>query len=234
MAEDTRIVVDLSNAPPAQGGQTDHVPPGWYILRLNKLYGITAQTGTKGARAEMSVLRGEYEGSKIQGSFYFGSQKSKFGEQRFHAFLIACGAKVSAGPLDFNGDTLIGRPLIALIADETFERNDGSKGVSSRPMEFYGNQNIPEEAVVKLGLTRKTETAPEAAAATPAAVPQPAPAPQPVAVAPAAPAVAVVEAAPVPVAAPVPAPVAPPAPVQVAVAVAPAAETAQDVDSLFG
>lgn len=237
------ITADFTGLQPAQSGGSTfiHIPRGYYALKLIKIDPRTTDAGQRSVRIMVEVAQGAQEGAKLSDEFLLdpsGQKQSRFGAQRFMAFLLAAGVQVQPTGMKFEGDRLLNRILIGDVQDaemkESKEKNpDGTPKYPartiSRPVAYYNPRALPPDIAAKFGVAAG---APAAAAAAP---PAPAPA-APVADPPAA-----FEAAPAPSPAPVAVPAAPVASVPASVAQPVAVngqgdvtQVAAEVDDLFG
>lgn len=189
----SRVVeFDFEGAPPAQGGGDDYIPPGDYAGRVRKVEdGTTKNGGKRMITATLEVAAGDHKGSKLTDRFAFGNPgESKFPLQRWHAFLLACGAKINGTKVRLDLDALENRPIRFTVKDET-SIYQGEEQTKARIVAYYTfSQTTAEQG-------------PQTQAVTPPA-PTPAPAPAPAAVAVADPPAAPAE-APAPVSAEAPA-----------------------------
>ncbi len=175
------LELDFTGAPPQQGGGSDRIPPGRYALKVTEISQATSGNGNPMIRVSVDVASGPEAGKQLRDQFMVGVGKegSKFGLQRFHAFLIALGAPMAQGKVKFNTDSLVGK---------VFEGQVGDKEMPAQG-EFDARIVSEVRAYHKLGsgaVAPKTAAPAAAPAAAPkaaaAAAPKPKPAPAPVAV----------------------------------------------------
>lgn len=129
-----RIVeVDFTDAPPAQGGAGgDHIPPGKYLLEVKNVAQEAARSSGRPMFTAIFTVKGGAEGTtgkSIRDNFVLPqtTSDSKFGLQRFHAFLLALGLNVSKPNIKFDLDRLTGLTCIAEVYDDTLEARDGNR-----------------------------------------------------------------------------------------------------------
>ena len=161
------IEVDFEGAPPAQGGRAVHIPRGQYAFRIIGM-GQSKTRGTPSKQmitAQLAVNDGEQKGAHLEDRFVFPAtaEDTKYGIQRFNAFLQALGANVK-GKMKIDLDALPGKLVLADVDDNVIPATDQypEKTVSA-PVAYY---NIK---------TLQADNAAPAKAAAPAAPPQPAP-----------------------------------------------------------
>lgn len=206
---------DFTDAPPAQGGGDDYIPPGDYVFTVAKIEDGSSKAGKRMITVTLTVGAGDHKGSKLTDRFTFGNPgDSKFPIQRFHAFLLALGAKISNPKIQVDLDALERRSVRGTVKDET-SVYQGEERTQSRIVAYYSMTALATAVPV-------AEAAPAEAPPPPPAQPAPTPAPAPV----------VAETPqPAPVAA-APAAVAEPAPVAEAPVAAPAEVQEIDVSSV--
>lgn len=120
------IEVDFREAPPTQGGaQTDHIPPGRYALKVERAESGVSTTKKPMLTFHFKVAQGEYAGKRVRGNFVLPADESdsKLGLQRFHAFVLAFGAKVGERKFKLDIDQFVGKVIAADVADNTIEAN---------------------------------------------------------------------------------------------------------------
>lgn len=172
------VIVDLRGAPPAQGGATsDYIPRACYPFRVSKAEVVQTKTGKTMVTVMIRVVTGDYVGRQIKDQFVFpkSPDESKFGVQRFHAFMLACGLPVKPEtrfklPLA----TLVNKGLYADVDDDEIPASDDGKYPAkkiSKPTAYYSVAEIKAQA-------NGAAAAPEAVT-TPAPTPAPAPTPEP-------------------------------------------------------
>lgn len=172
MAED--IILDFSDAPPAQGAVYAHIPEGPYILKVDTINPGKTQDGHGTASVDFVVSRGPHKGKKVNDFFWFDKEK-KFGIQRFHALIVACGVKQQAGKKGLSVfNVIVGRELVSDVADNVIPASDKyAERVGSRPATYYqvrSEEGKKRIAVLSSAADGATQAAPVAkAAAVPAA-----------------------------------------------------------------
>lgn len=178
MPDEPVFQFDFTDAPPAQGSTFDRIPPGTYVLRLEKAERVESSKGSTMARVTCRVDSGQYAGKRLGEQFVFpkDSSSSKFGLQRFHAFLIALGMKQATKKVEIDLRKFVGRTCVAEVDDEEIPAvtaEDGTEKypmrIRSRPLAFY-RQGDPDAPPVTGGV---------APAEADEAAPEPAPAPAP-------------------------------------------------------
>lgn len=181
-AQDAVFDLDFGDAPPAQGASYDRIPPGTYGIRLEKMERVTSQSKKPMARVGLRVDEGPFAGKRLGEQFVFpaSADDSKFGLQRFHAFLVALGMKEQTKAVRIEGNKFLGRTCIAEVDDEEIPAvydEDGEQKyparVRSRTLAFYkaGDPDAPP-------ITNGTQPQ-QAEAQEPAAPPAPVTAPAP-------------------------------------------------------
>lgn len=182
-------------------------------------------SGAKMINMSINVAEGPHKGARLVDRFVFptAEKPQKFGLSRFHAFLLALGAKVKEAAFQFDLDQCKNRILYCDVVDqdrEASESADGKKYAAttvSVPQSYYSRREVEDAEKKRL---EQLNGATPAAAAVEATMPAPAQAPA----AEAPQAVQTPPPAPTPApAAPVAQPAAAPAAVAVAVADPPAA-----------
>src|SRR3990172_1109690 len=92
------------------------------------------------ARVALRVNDGDMAGKRLGELFVFPVKEddSRFGLQRFHAFLIALGMKEQSKAVRIDGKQFTGRTCIAEVDDEEMPATDSYPArVRSRPLAFY-------------------------------------------------------------------------------------------------
>lgn len=168
------IEIDLTGAPPAQGGVTsDHIPEGRYRLRVED---ITEGTSQGGKRMITAVFRtfgqpnDELNNKRLIDRFTFPSKEddSLFPIQRLHACLLALGLPVEAKKQKIDLDKQIGKTCDADVIDEEAPaRGNFPPRVYSKPNAYFP---IDAPAGAKTAAPAQAATPPP-----PAAAPAPAP-----------------------------------------------------------
>jgi len=118
---DTSFTFDFQDAPPVSGsGRPDHIPPGTYLIRLEKGEKVVARSGRDMARCALRVDQGNYAGKRLSEQFVFprNADDSRFGLQRFHGFLVALGMKQQTKRVTIELTKFIGKTCIAEVDDE--------------------------------------------------------------------------------------------------------------------
>lgn len=171
------IVVDFTDAPPAQGGAgSDYIPQGKYLWEIKSAEKTSAKSsGAEMIVVELAVVQGvdgtAYAGKKNIDRFTFprNAEASKFGLQRFHALMVAVGYPPQSGKVKIDLDKLVGRRVIGDVEDE----HQAAQGE-------YGARTVSR---IRSYSSAKTPAAAKPAAETaPATEPEPEPEPEPVAV----------------------------------------------------
>lgn len=167
------IKLNFKGAPAAQGGGGlgDHVPPGGYLLTINKNTMVKTQSGK-----DMIVM--EYrtaENKRITENFVIpreGTDDSKFPLQRFHALLNSVGVPdlTDAGDQNFDLDQMNGKQFVGDVVDEEIPAKDNYPARStSRPNGYYALTSDEAKRlmdVAKPATVTPAADAPAAAAAT--------------------------------------------------------------------
>lgn len=107
------IDLDFSHSTPVQeaGGFGDRVPEGGYVLEVQRAEKVDAQSGRPMVRVNYVVVsspgREDYQNKRISEQFVMprpGTDDATFGLDRFHGFMVACGApqQNSARRIDLN------------------------------------------------------------------------------------------------------------------------------------
>lgn len=121
--------VDFTDAPPAQGGQGgDHIPPGKYLVEVKNVAQESARTGRPMFTVILSVQSGEgTQGKTLRDNFALPQtqQDSKYGLQRFHAFLLALGLNISKPQIKFDLDRLTSLKAIVEVYDDKMPPREG-------------------------------------------------------------------------------------------------------------
>lgn len=172
MPEDTTFTFDFGDAPPVAGSsRPDHVPPGTYLLRLEKGEKINSKGGRPGARANLRVDNGEYAGKRLVEQFWFPTNQgdSLFGLQRFHGFLVALGMKEQTKRATIDLAKFVGRTCVAEIDDEEVPAVLDDDGVSVKYASYVRSVVLAYHRVGSEGATSAQASANGSAA--PAAPP---------------------------------------------------------------
>lgn len=171
------IELDFSGAPPAQGGGSDLIPAGRYVVKLADMRKQTSGTGTDMIVVVWDVASGEQMGKQVQDRFSLAPNKDGgpgFGVRRFHACLVALGAPVAQGRVKFESDKLLGKACEAQVGDKTIPASGEYEArVVSEPRAYHPLGSA------KASATKAPAAAPAAPKAAPAAPKAP---PAPVAV----------------------------------------------------
>lgn len=171
-----RVVnLDFSGAPPAQGGGSDRVPPGMYVIKVVEVKDGKSSTGKHMLTGSFEIVKGEQAGKNLMDNFMVepsAKNGSQFGLARFHAFLIALGGKEVAGSMKLDLDKLNGRMCEVKVhdAERAATEEYEARTVSQIRAYYVVGSNAPAPVA--------KATAP---AAAPAAAPQAAAAPKPAA-----------------------------------------------------
>ena len=145
------VIVDLRGAPPAQGGGgSAKIPEGRYPFRVEKGDTDVTQAGKSRITIWLRVAGGEFKGKRIRDDFIFpkSPDDSKFGAQRFHAFLLAAGAPAKEARFKVDLDWFTNRPIFADIEDNEMPASPDGKyaaRITSRRGAYYSVQQIKEE-----------------------------------------------------------------------------------------
>ena len=162
----TYVELDFSGggAPPVQsmGGESDHIPPGQYVLALDKVDKTPSKAGKPMATVSFKVSSGEQDGKRLVERFVFprkGHDDSAFGQQRFHGLLVALGSKELKTKVKLDLDSLLGKKVIADVDDETQAATDSyPERTRSRPMGFLVAAKVKVKVKAK---ANKEEPEPE-------------------------------------------------------------------------
>lgn len=166
------VVLDFSDAPPAQGGGGfDHVPPGRYAVQLTRISEERAKSSNrKMIVAQWEVVQGEQTGKSLSDRFVIEGD-AKFGRQRLHACLLALMLPVQQKKIKIDLDTLGGRTCTALVIDEEIPASENYPSRMGSRIQAYFPIESPNGAAPKA--TAPKAAAPKAAApAAPASEPE--------------------------------------------------------------
>lgn len=171
------ITLDLRDAPPAQGGGLDYVPPGTYRLRVDStVYGNAKTSGRPMITISFRIAEGPHQGGRLNDRFTLptNDKDSKFGLQRFHAFLLALGAKVSQTAFKLDLDSLENKLVTAEVVDNKMpaSTSDDGRSFSERTVSRVAEYVIPTRAPAT---PAPAPAAPKPVAPVPAVVPAAAP-----------------------------------------------------------
>lgn len=138
--------VDFTGSPPAQGGGGPiHVPPGKYLLEVEKAEeGRSRQAQNRMLTVSFRIAHGDHTGKAIR-DFFTLEGKSNFGKQRLHAFLLALDLPVGEKVIKFDLDRLTGIKVIGEIIDETRERTEEyDERIISRLVAYFSVKEAAE------------------------------------------------------------------------------------------
>lgn len=158
------VELDFTGAPPAQGGGTDRIPAGRYNLKVTAIKDGASSNQNRMFTVDLEVASGNEQGKQLRDNFVVapGANGSKFGLQKFHAFLVALGAPLAQGKVKFDTDKLVGRVCEAQVGDAELRANGENEARTvSQPRGYY-----------PLGTTSAAAKAQAAPAAPPAAAPK--------------------------------------------------------------
>jgi len=145
------IEVDFAGAPPAQGGGSDHIPRGRYVLRIVSADKTKAKSGRDMVAVRFTVDGGQEDGARERDQFVLPRSKddSRFGLQRFNAFLEAVGYNIGERKVRLDLDNLVNRLIEADVVDDKYEPENGSPRIISRMDAYYRvRQGSPDAASV--------------------------------------------------------------------------------------
>lgn len=170
----SRVVsFDFTDAPPAQsgGGTSDHVPPGDYLLRVDKIDDGTSKNGKRMITATFRINDGDYIGKKLIERFVLESENGKtpFGLQRLHAFLLSLNLPVQQKAVKVDLDKLEGLTFSGEVQDDVLAASGDYAARTISKISQFKFSDAPKAAV-------KAAPAKQAA---PATAPAPAPAAAP-------------------------------------------------------
>lgn len=178
------VTFDFTDAPPAVGGgSSDHIPPGEYKLKVEKVEDGTSSNGKRMVTASFRVAAGDFEGKRLVERFVLQSEQGKtaFGLQRLHAFLLSLNLPVQQKATKLDLDKLEGLTFVADVYDDEQPARDN-----------YQARTVSKVGVFRFEQARKSTekpaaptVAPAAEAEAPAEAVAPAPDPAPVVAAPA-------------------------------------------------
>lgn len=171
------VQVDLTDAPPAQGSGGDHVPPGKYVLEIRLVSVETARSsGRPMYTCQFSVAQGAEGtiGKTLRDNFALPQtqQDSKFGLQRFHAFMLAVGFTISKPTFQLDLDLFTGRKVVAEVYDDTIPASGGYQERLVSKISSY----FPLSSLQQNGAAAQSRPAPAPAPAPAAPAPAPTPA----------------------------------------------------------
>lgn len=163
----TRVVTfDFTDAPPAQGGGSDHIPPGRYLLRVVKVEdGKSQNTNARMVTARHEVIEGPEQGKRLTDQWVITGEKSKFARQRLNAFLVNLGLRTQEKAVQVDLDKLEGKLVEALVRDNTIPATDKYPERLTSKVDSYFLHGKP--AAAKNGATPAAAPAPEPVAALP-------------------------------------------------------------------
>lgn len=116
------VTIDFTGAPPAQGGGTDRIPPGKYVLRLTKIDDGKSNTEKRMVTAALEVAQGPENGKRLRDQFVIGGD-AKFGRQRLNAFFRALGLAVGEKIVKIDFDKLEGKLVLGDVRDDVIPAN---------------------------------------------------------------------------------------------------------------
>ena len=142
---ETDFVIDFGDAPPAQGGGgSDYVPPGTYVLAIDK---ATAQmTASERPAVVVNFVVAQppkFKGKRLQVWFVTprqGTNDSKFPAQRLNALFIALGYQPMDKPQQASAITkaLTGKQCLAEIEDQVQPaKGQYKERTTSNPVAFW-------------------------------------------------------------------------------------------------
>lgn len=164
-SKDTTI--DFEGAPPAQGRQFSHIPPGTYLM-LVKAELTDTSTGKRAVSATFTVQKGAERGRKVGDLFVIprkGQDDSPFGIQRLNALGVACGLKPQAKKVKASAivKAITGKKIVAEVDDNEMPATDSRPAMmTSRPTVYHkiGSDSAKEA----LSLAGDSSAAPRAQA----------------------------------------------------------------------
>lgn len=134
--------IDFEGAPPAQGRQFSHIPPGTYLLAVKAELTDTS-TGKRAVQATFTVQKGPQKGRKVGDMFVIprkGSDDSPFGIQRLNALVVACGLKQQQKKVKGSqlAKAITDKKIVAEVDDNEMPATDSRPAtMTSRPTNYY-------------------------------------------------------------------------------------------------
>ena len=127
MAED--LVLDFSGAPPSSGPQSDHIPPGSYVLKIEKAELTKTKKDKPMIVADLTVSRGPFTGKRLRDYFTIpeSAEDSLVGLQRLNSVLVAVRGKEGKGrnKADAVITGITGKELLADVDDKELAAQAG-------------------------------------------------------------------------------------------------------------
>lgn len=123
------IELDFTGVEPAQGTPIVRIAPGTYQMAI-KLDTADSSNGKPMVKATYTITKGPERGKKLFENFVMprpGSDDGKYGQQRFHALLIAAGAKKLTSKVKIDLEKFDNRELLGEVNDETREASSDGK-----------------------------------------------------------------------------------------------------------
>lgn len=127
MAEE--LILDFSGAPPSAGPQSDHIPPGSYVLKVE----MAELTQTKKQKpmivVDLSVSRGPFTGKRLRDYFTIpeSATDTLVGLQRLNSLLVAVRGKEAKGRTKSANliAAITGKELLADVDDKELAAQAG-------------------------------------------------------------------------------------------------------------
>lgn len=133
------VQLDFTDAPPAQGsGGITHIPPGKYPFKVTGAELRKSRAGNDMIVTTYEVTGQEHPGAVLRDNFVFAQPGgSKYGMQRFHAFLLALGAKVQPS-MKLDLDSLVGHGAVVQVVDEEIPASGEYEAkMASKPFAYF-------------------------------------------------------------------------------------------------
>ena len=168
------MILDFSGAPPSAGPISDHIPPGTYVLRVEKMELTTTKKGKPMIECDFLVSRGPSEGKRLKDYFTIpaGEDDSLVGLQRLNSLLVATRGKPAAGRNKASNviEAITGKECLADVDDRELPARPGydSALIVSNIVAFHWPKSEAGQSRIA-AMRGKTATAQAPAAAAPVA-----------------------------------------------------------------
>jgi hypothetical protein len=149
------------------------VPPGKYAVEVRNVAQEAARnTGRPMFTVILGIIEGEMKGKTLRDNFALPQtvSDSKYGLQRFHAFLLALGITITKPQIRFDLDALNNRRCVADVYDDTMPPREGYAERTISKVSAY----FPVGAGAGTNGASPNGTASAPAEPTPSATPEPA------------------------------------------------------------
>lgn len=177
------IELDFGTDEPVQvtGGGAALVPDGVYALMIKRIEATATQAGAPMISTIFEIADGKYPGAAFAGKRIIDNfvlpdpskpESSRFGQQRFHGLIIACGGQRMTGQQRLPLGAFVGKRVISELVEDSYVptgKSEDRRIVRSKPVSYY--LITDPEAVLMLTEQAPDLSTPVAASAAPASAP---------------------------------------------------------------